>query len=95
MRKCIHNSCYSRSSWKSIRKRKAPHRKTGKRHKQATTEGDRIREHQAGGLPYTLPVPHNEVGFVINKMGFNLYIYIHEKMQEMNCGILNYIKTVF
>lgn len=31
-------------------------------------------------------VPHNAVGFVINKMGFNLYIYIHEKMQEMNCS---------
>lgn len=58
-------------------------------------EGERIREHQAGGLPYTLPVPHKEVGLVVNKMGFNPYIYMHEKMQEMNCDILNYIKNVF
>lgn len=77
-------------------KKKAPHRQTGKRHRQATTEGDRIREHQAGGLPYTLPVPHNAVGFVINKNGDSICTFIYmKKMQEMNCGILNYIKTVF
>ena len=28
-------------------------------------------------------------------MGFNLYIQTQEKMQEMNCDILNYILKVF
>ena len=32
-------------------------------------EGERLREHQAGGLLDTLPILYNEVGFAINKNG--------------------------